>query len=406
MAKSPLKELPKIYHSISSEWKPEFIGNLCKIKTGSSDTQDKVENGEYPFYVRAEEVQRSNKYIFDGQGILTAGDGVGVGKVFHLVDGKIDFHQRVYLLHDFSQRINQRYLYEYFKLNFVRQVFRFTAKTSVDSVRMDMISKMSIPIPPLEEQAKIAEILCTWDKSIEATEKLLENSKKRKKALMQQLLTGKKRLPGFSGEWRRRTLNSVADVIVSPVDKKTVEGQPEVVLCNYMDVYRNFYINKDIDFMPATATEKEVEKFSIRKGDVLITKDSETPDDIAVPSLVDEDLPGVVCGYHLAILRPKEGKIDGAYLSFLFRTPRVRHYFFTLANGATRFGLGVGSIQKAEFDLPSFEEQICISKVLRLCDDEELRLKEKVESLKLEKKALMQQLLTGKKRVKVEAESA
>ncbi len=142
-------------------------------------------------------------------------------------------------------------------------------------------------------------------------------------------------------------------------------------------------------------------QYQLKKGDVIITKDSETPGDIAIPALVSEDLNGVVCGYHLAIIRPKGKSVDGAFLNYLFSMQKTRYYFFTLANGATRFGLSVGGINKAHFKIPCRNEQQKIAAVLFIADQEIEALQKKLEHLKQEKKALMQQLLTGKRRVKV-----
>jgi len=187
---------------------------------------------------------------------------------------------------------------------------------------------------------------------------------------MQQLLTGKKRLPGFSGEWSDYYLTDIANVIVSPVDKKIVEGEIPVELCNYTDVYYNTRVTRSLQFMKATAKKSEINKYTLNMGDVIITKDSETPGDIAVPALVSEDLKGVVCGYHLAIVRPKKDLANGGYLNNLFSMPKIRYYFFTLATGATRFGLSVGGIRKAHFYLPSVEEQQKIASVLSIADRE------------------------------------
>lgn len=138
-------------------------------------------------------------------------------------------------------------------------------------------------------------------------------------ALMQQLLTGKKRLPGFDGRWQDKYLTDIAEVIVSPVDKKSVDGEVPVELCNYTDVYYNSYITRSIEFMEATATASEINKYTLQTGDVIITKDSETPGDIAVPAVVEEELGGVLCGYHLAIIRPKNEVADGGILIFCFQ---------------------------------------------------------------------------------------
>jgi len=261
-------------------------------------------------------------------------------------------------------------------------------------------AKTKLQIPPLAEQKKIAEILSTWDKAIRTTEQLLINSQQQKKALMQQLLTGKKRIPGYNDKWNDKFLTEMATVIVSPVDKKTTNGEEPVLLCNYTDVYYNNRITKSLTFMKATAKKSEIEKYTLKQGDVIITKDSETPGDIAIPSYVAEPLNGVVCGYHLAIIRSVPTILDGAYFSYLLNMPKTRYYFFTLASGATRFGLSISGINKAHFKIPSLKEQKKVSSVLSINDKEIDIIQKKLEKLKLEKKALMQQLLTGKKRVR------
>lgn len=168
------------------EWGEKFIGDVCDVGTGKKDTQDKIDNGEYPFFVRSQTIESINSYSFDGEAILTAGDGVGVGKVFHYVDCKFDYHQRVYKLSDFKN-INGRYLYEYFSKNFKREVAKYNAKTSVDSVRLEMITKMKIPYPCLKEQTKIANFLSNIDNIIEKENKKLEKLKQWKKGLLQQM---------------------------------------------------------------------------------------------------------------------------------------------------------------------------------------------------------------------------
>lgn len=274
------------------------------------------------------------------------------------------------------------------------------------NVNASILKKMLIPLPPLPEQRKIAKILSTWDNAISTTERLIDNSKQQKKALMQQLLTGKKRLlddsgKPFEGEWEDLYLHDVAKIIVSPVDKKTVEGEIPVELCNYTDVYYNTRITNSIEFMKATAKQSEIDKYTLQVNDVIITKDSETPGDIAIPALVSEDLGGTVCGYHLAIIRPNSQLVEGAYLNYLFSMQKTRYYFFTLATGATRFGLSIGGINKAHFTLPPLDEQQKIASVLTSSDKEIELLDQQLADLKQEKKALMQQLLTGKRRVKL-----
>lgn len=169
------------------EWENLHIGDLCKITTGNKDTQNKVNNGAYPFFVRSQTVEQINSYSMDCEAVLTSGDGVGVGKNYHYINGKFDFHQRVYCLYNFSEIILGKYLYIYFSSFFYDRVKRLSAKNSVDSVRMDMISKMKIQLPCLEEQTKIANFLSAIDQKIEVVTKQIEQAKQWKKGLLQQM---------------------------------------------------------------------------------------------------------------------------------------------------------------------------------------------------------------------------
>ena len=167
-------------------WEEKYIQDVCSITTGKGNTQDKEENGVYPFYVRSPIVEKSNKYIFDGEAVLTVGDGVGTGKVFHYVNGKFNFHQRVYKMSNFSG-INGRYFYYYFSTHFYDRVKRMTAKTSVDSVRMDMIAKMPIFIPTNAEQDKIINLLTNIENIFLKNKNLLLLLQEYKKGLLQQM---------------------------------------------------------------------------------------------------------------------------------------------------------------------------------------------------------------------------
>ncbi len=156
--------------------------------------------------------------------------------------------------------------------------------------------------------------------------------------------------------WEVRRLKSFAAVQLSNVDKKSTEGQAGVRLCNYTDVYYNEHIGTDIEFMSATATKEQVRRFSLRMGDVLITKDSEDWTDIAVPAVVPQDLPGVLCGYHLAHIRPGSS-CDGAFLSRALAGIGPRDQYQLSANGITRYGLTGDSIRASVLPLPPLAEQ-------------------------------------------------
>jgi len=199
-------------------------------------------------------------------------------------------------------------------------------------------------------------------------------------------------------DWATVTLRDVADIFFSNVDKKINSNENDVLLCNYKDVYYNEYITSAINFMRATASNKEIEKYRLRIGDVLITKDSETKDDIAVSAIVREEVSNLICGYHLAIIRPKDNKFFGEYLNKLLNLQLMRHYFSIFANGVTRFGLASKSVNNALIPLPSLSEQRQIAKVLSAWDEAIEQTRTLIDAKKRRKKALMQQLLTGKRR--------
>ena len=168
--------------------------------------------------------------------------------------------------------------------------------------------------------------------------------------------------------WAVVPLQEIAEVAFSGVDKKTVDGEVPVALCNYTDVFYNRRIHGRLDFMSATATPAEIGRWSLRKGDVLFTKDSETPDEIGVPAYVEEDLPGVLCGYHLGRARPLPGRVDGAFLAASLRTSRARQHFARIANGVTRFGLTLGATRSFPVPLPPMNEQRRIATMLDSVD--------------------------------------
>jgi type I restriction enzyme S subunit len=180
---------------IPEDWDFDKIENLAQITTGGRNTQDRVDDGQYPFFVRSQTVERINSYSYDGEAVLTAGDGVGTGKVFHYINGKFDAHQRVYRISEFTERINGYFFYLYFSTHFYSRIMQMTAKSSVDSVRREMIARMQVLLPPTNaEQVAIAAILSDMDDEIAALEGKLAKARQIKQGMMQELLTGKVRL--------------------------------------------------------------------------------------------------------------------------------------------------------------------------------------------------------------------
>ncbi|GMM92234.1 restriction endonuclease subunit S [Qipengyuania sp. MTN3-11] len=167
-------------------------------------------------------------------------------------------------------------------------------------------------------------------------------------------------LPSIPSGWTVGRLKDWFELRSSNVDKHSIEDEQEVRLCNYTDVYYNDVIMSSADMMIATARADQIDRFQLRAGDVLITKDSETADDIAVPALVTVNLPGVLCGYHLAILRSR-GPASGPFLRYWFLSDYAKSLFEVRANGLTRVGLPQSAINDAPIAIPSVGEQRAIA---------------------------------------------
>ena len=186
------------------------------------------------------------------------------------------------------------------------------------------------------------------------------------------------------GGWRLEKLKFFARVRNSNVDKTISEEEESVSLCNYTDVYYNDRITAKLDFMEGSATESEIETFQLRQGQVIITKDSETWDDIGIPAFVTEDMPKVLCGYHLSVIQPSVN-LDGNFLAWLCRSAPLNNQFKVAANGVTRFGLGQYPMKNAFIAIPPLETQRRIAAFL---DEKTARIDELIEK----KQALLDRL--------------
>lgn len=164
--------------------------------------------------------------------------------------------------------------------------------------------------------------------------------------------------------WKAKPLKTVASYSVSNVDKIAVNGQTPVRLCNYTDVYNNELINLALDFMQSTATDDEIRRFALKVDDVVITKDSESWEDIAIPALVIESADDLVCGYHLAVLRPNQKQISGRYLFRCLQSKTIRVQLELASTGVTRFGLPKNEIGKLLLPIPPLPQQRAIADFL------------------------------------------
>ena len=283
------------------------------------------------------------------------------------------------------------------------------------------IAKLRVPWPPTDEQTTIVRFLDDADRRIrryiQAKERLIELLQERKRALIHEAVTGRTDVstgqpyPAYKDSgvqwlgkvpkhWEVRRVATVGDLRVSNVDKHVREGESPVRLCNYMHVYHNERIGSDLPFMAGTATEREIRRFRLAVGDVLVTKDSEDWSDIGVPALVEYAADDLVCGYHLAMLRPDGAFLDGGYLFQALRDSHVAWQFQVAAAGVTRYGLSQNAIRSMRVPLPPPSEQRAIARFLEAADRRIRRhisaTKRQIALLKEYRTRLIADVVTGK----------
>lgn len=361
---------------IPNDWAFDLIENLAHITTGGKNTQDRIDDGQYPFFVRSQTVERINSYSFDGEAVLTAGDGVGTGKVFHYINGKFDVHQRVYRISDFSERISGYYFFLYFSTHFYNRIMQMTAKSSVDSVRMDMIARMPVPLPPTEaEQRAVAAALSDVDALLAGLDRLIAKKRELKRAAMQQLLTGQTRLPGFQKDWEVKRLGELLTICHG-------KSQREVEAADGR--------------YPILATGGEIGRASDPLYDqpsVLIGRKGT----INKPQYMDVPFWTVDTLFYSEM---KSGN-SARYFYYLFCT--IDWMQFNEASGVP--SLNARTIESIVVDCPEPREQTAIAAVLSDMDTEVSALETRRDKTRELKQGIMQELLTGKTRL-VPAEGA
>jgi type I restriction enzyme S subunit len=176
------------------EWAVKRLGDVAHIKTGGRNNEDKIEDGEYPFFVRSDNVERINSYSYDCEAILVPGEG-RIGDIFHYVNGRFDVHQRVYAITQFKPGLSGKFLHSYMAMNFGTWAMQNTVKATVDSLRLPTFKSFEMLVPPTEdEQDAIAAVLSDMDAELAALEARRDKARELKQGMMQELLTGRTRL--------------------------------------------------------------------------------------------------------------------------------------------------------------------------------------------------------------------
>lgn len=298
---------------------------------------------------------------------------------------------------------NPKYFGYLFTTNLFKAEFRRNSTGIIDSrlrLYSDKFFSIFTVVPPKNEQDEIVQYIKAQEEKInlfiQKKQRFIELLKEQRQSKIDEAVDGTNK------NWLSKKLKYIAEIKFSNVDKHTIEDEIPVRLCNYVDVYKNDYITNDLEFMNATATETEIEKFTVQKGDVIITKDSEEATDIAVPTFVKEDLENVVCGYHLALIRANENEILSEYLFRKFQSSELKAYFAIEATGVTRVGLSMGEITGVKISYPkSIEEQKQIVSHIKTetatIDTAIAKAEREIELIREYKEAMISEAVMGKK---------
>ena len=417
---------------IPDGWEVKQIKRLSIVRRGASprpiaDPKYFDNEGEYA-WVRIADVSASERYLENStQTLSELGSSLSIkmqpDNIFLSIAGTVGkpiITKIKCCIHDGfvyfpNLKINPEYLYFIFSTGLPYQgLGKWGTQLNLNT---DTVGEITIPLPTTNEITAIVSYLDRKTAEIDALiaqkQRLIELYQEEKTAIINQAVTqginpnaefkdsGINWLGEIPVGWEVKKLKYLADARPSNIDKKSKDEEGAVLLCNYVDVYKNEFISSELVFMMATASQEQKEKFLLQKGDVLVTKDSETPNDIAIPALVIEDFDNVVCGYHLTHIKPK--KIIGSYLFRYFQTKYLSSYFEVSANGVTRYGLGVDKFGSALILNPPTEEQTAIFHHIEI---ETSRIDAKiaktqciVELQKEYRTALISEVVTGKIKV-------
>lgn len=305
-----------------------------------------------------------------------------------------------YIIHKPKINICPDYYHYLFRSSSMIKVFEkwsYGITSDQWSLRPEHFRLISNILPPYEEQEQIARYLDyknhLINKYIRIKKKQIELLKELKQVIINDAVTGKidvrtrKPYPKYKDSgvdwlgmipevWTVKKLRNVATIKPSGVDKKTNASERPVHLCNYSDVYKNEYIVPDMEFMEATVSESEYNEYRLSKGDIIITKDSEMWNDIAVPSLICQDIRDLICAYHLCLIRITDDCVTPEFLLRSLQAKTYQYQFHVAANGITRFGISKNTIKDALIAVPPIDTQnhLC-DYVLSLCEKIETQIK-------------------------------
>ena len=382
---------------VPAGWRESLIGDIANIQVGRdlkegcfSETRN--DNYMYPVYSNTVACRGLYGYYnfpeYNGNSVTIVGRGIGIGTAFaREADHSFGAIGRLLVVSPLKSSFDVNFFSNY--VNFILRIFYEDG--AIPQLPGAQLAKYKVVLPPLPEQTKIAQILSTWDKAIATTEQLIGNSQQQKKALMQSLLTGRKRLPGFEGEWRKLAINEIGHVV-------TGSTPPKVDINNYGSGYL-WATAQDLKEKYVSNTVIKLSQHGVKaarivpQGSVLVTCIAS----IGINAIAKEPL---ATNQQINSIVVSE-KHNNEFVYYLIES--IKHILKKLSGTTAVAIINKTTFGKIELLMPSLYEQQKIAAVLTAADNEIELLQKKLAFLKQEKTALMQQLLTGKRRVKINA---
>jgi len=368
-----------------NNWVEKKIIDICPLQRGYDLPKRKIIRGEYPVGYSNGILEYHNEYKAEGPGVFTGRSGT-IGKV-NYVEKNYWPHNTTLWVTDFKDNVPK---YIYYLLKHIK-LERYNAGTGVPTLNRNDVHGLKIAIPPIKEQERIAAILDTWDKAIELKQQLIDLKREQKKGLMQKLLTGEVRLKGFNDDFKKVKLK---DNIIE-VRNRNRDNIPIPILSV---TNSNGFVKQTQHFGKRIASI-DVSKYKIvSKGEFAYN-----PSRVNVGSIdrLNEYPQGLLSPMYV-IFKANEKKLSPQYLKQYLLSNEFNEKIKGLLEGSVRQSLSFKSLQRLSLLLPmSIQEQESVSQILITLDREIELLEKEIETLKEQKKGLMQQLLTGKTRVKV-----
>ena len=385
-----------------SEWNLMQLGDLFEAKAGGDYVPERssdVPDSRYPYPIYANGLTQQGLYGFSNYAEEPA-DSITVtargtlGQAFYR-DAPFVAIGRLLVLKP-KVILDARFFCEYINYG----IHFAVESTGVPQLTAPQVSRYQLPVPPEPEQRAIAGALSDVDVLLNSLEALIEKKRAVKQSTMQQLLTGKTRLPGFSGAWETKRLGEIGEISGAGVDKKVNPNEPSVRLVNYLDVYnKTFLYSKDLTH-EVSARSDQVRSCAVEKGDVFFTPSSEVSNDIGRSAVAMKDIPDSVYSYHVVRLRLKTNW-DLYFRAYIFDTKEFLDQASKQCEGSgTRYVISLPKFRAMTVRFPSsIEEQQAISAILSDIDAEITALEQRRDKIRTIKQGMMQQLLTGQVRL-------